>query len=236
MVNVVKTWMSDEPVFRALPRKNEDAANDAAVPAPNRSIPDFCDLEHADRTEDIGFFLRLAYEAGDPVLELACGTGRLAIPVARMGSDVTGLDSDPGMLAICEAKRDRLARALKGRLKLVPGDMRDFALDRRFRLVFVAFDAFLTLVTPEDRGRCLAAAHRHLENGGRFAVDVTVPDLGRLTQPDSDEVLERAFYFPNEMQLLLERHGFKVKEVYGSYDMTPLTRESERMILVAEKA
>ena len=251
-----------------------------------RPIPQYYDLEYADRTEDIGFYQRLAFEAGDPVLELGCGTGRLAIPLARTGSRVVGLDSDHGMLAVCQAKRDRLSGAIRGGLDLVQADLREFALGCEFRFIFAAFNTFLVLPALTDRDACLASVRRHLACDGRFVVDVFLPDPARLVQEGAGEVLERAFYwpagkttvmkyrrvradvarqaldvelryryhdqagrpgedryrfqmavvFPNEMRLLLERHGFRVMEVYGSYDMEPLTRRSERMIFVSAKA
>jgi SAM-dependent methyltransferase len=118
-----------------------------------------------------GFYLAEARRARGPVLELACGTGRLTLPLARDGHDVTGLDASPRMLAAAAAKAQ--AAGLSPRLTL--GDMRGFDLRRRFGLVVIACNSLAHLTETEEALACLRAARRHLLPGGTLAFDVVMP-------------------------------------------------------------
>ncbi|HEY7268985.1 MAG TPA: class I SAM-dependent methyltransferase [Dehalococcoidia bacterium] len=124
---------------------------------------------------DTEFYLSLAREAaaaGHPVLELAVGTGRVAIEVARAGIDVTGLDLSPAMLDIARRKAAGTAN-----LALVEGDMADFAVDRSFGLIYIPFRSFLLLPTVEEQKSCLACVRRHLVPDGRLALNFFNPDI-----------------------------------------------------------
>jgi SAM-dependent methyltransferase len=127
------------------------------------------------------FYRDVAAHAGDPILELACGTGRLAVPLAADGHEVVGLDASPSMLGAARAK----AEANGVELDLVQGDMRDFDLGRRFALVIVSCNSLAHLVRNEDLASCLAAVARHLAPGGVFAFDVVNPSLRELAGSES---------------------------------------------------
>ncbi|MBI2846383.1 MAG: class I SAM-dependent methyltransferase [Chloroflexi bacterium] len=129
---------------------------------------------------DMEFYVGLAIESRGPVLELGCGTGRVLIPISRAGIQITGIDMSEHMLAVCREKLPQEPVEVQDRVKLVVGDIRQFDLGRRFRLVIIPFRPFQHLVTVEDQLNCLACAHRHLEPGGRLAMDVFNPDLSRL--------------------------------------------------------
>lgn len=129
---------------------------------------------------DIDFFLELArdaHAAGHPVLELACGTGRVAIPIAQEGVRVVGLDVSPAMLARAREKGAELEN-----VRWVEGDMRDFALPERFGLIFIPFRSFQHLLTVADQLACLGCCRRHLVPGGRLAINVFNPDIVRIAQ------------------------------------------------------
>src|SRR5512132_3842474 len=120
----------------------------------------------ADMTEDIPFYVKLAREAGGPLVELAVGSGRVAIPVARATCRaVTGIDSSPGML---EQARARAAEA-GVELDLREGDMRDLALDEPAALIYCPFRALLHLPTWSDRRRTFERVAASLVPAGRFA-------------------------------------------------------------------
>jgi len=121
----------------------------------------------------VDFYQALALEAGGPVLELAVGTGRVAIPIAQAGVPVVGLDHSVEMLAIAWEKVVSLGLDIE----LHQADMRQFELGRQFGLVYCPGRAFLHLLEPEDHMACLRAVHRHLEPGGRFAVNFFVPSI-----------------------------------------------------------
>src|SRR5687768_12721499 len=117
-------------------------------------------------TEDVDFYVELASEADGPVVELAVGTGRVAIPVAeRSGKRVIGIDSSPAMLAVA---RDRAAAAGVD-LDLREGDMRDLELDQPTDLVICPYRALLHLPTWRDRRRLFERVAKALRPGGRFA-------------------------------------------------------------------
>jgi ubiquinone/menaquinone biosynthesis C-methylase UbiE len=120
---------------------------------------------------DVQWFAGLARRTGGPILELGCGTGRIAVPLAQDGHQVVGLDHSAAMLE----RADRRARRAKVEARWVEGDMRAFSFDEAFALIFVAFNSFLML-KPDDRWACLARAREHLAPRGRFACDVFQPN------------------------------------------------------------
>lgn len=129
---------------------------------------------------DLAFWESLAAECGGPALELACGTGRVALPLARAGHDITGLDLSPYQLAVARRKLARESAEVQARVRFLEGDMSDFALDERFGLIIIAFRSFQALLTREQQGACLRRCHEHLREGGRLAIDVFNPKLSLL--------------------------------------------------------
>jgi SAM-dependent methyltransferase len=126
------------------------------------------------------FYRDEAHRAGGPVLELACGTGRLTIPLAQDGHEVVGLDASPAMLAA--ARRKALEADVAATFLL--GDMRDFDLGRSFGFVLVSCNSLSHLTEPEDLRACLTAIRRHLAPGGVLAFDVVLPDPRNLVPPE----------------------------------------------------
>lgn len=108
---------------------------------------------------------------GGPVLELGVGSGRVAIPIAKDGHEVVGIDRSKAMLARAAKK----AKEQRTKLTLVEADMRSFSLERTFPLVTIPFNTFLML-EPDDRWACLARCREHLSEHGRLAIDVFQPD------------------------------------------------------------
>jgi SAM-dependent methyltransferase len=124
----------------------------------------------ADPTDTGGAFYRaLAQEAGGPVLEIGCGTGRIAIPIARMGFPVTGLDIVPGMIERARRKSVGLPA------KWVVGDGRSFRLDEQFRLIFLTGNVFQFFLTNADQAALLERVHAHLHPDGLFAFETRNP-------------------------------------------------------------
>ncbi len=132
--------------------------------------------------ERLPFYLGLARQCGGPVLELACGTGQYAVPIAATGMRTVGLDRAATMLAGA-ARRAAEAGLDATRLRLVEGDMRDFDLGERFALVVIARNSLLHLHANAELPACLAAVRRHLRPGGRLAFDVFTPEPRILAQP-----------------------------------------------------
>lgn len=166
----------------------------AAVPAAPADPPSLYDLATLyDRVVRPGpceaFYRDLARRAGGgtrpaPVLELACGTGRLTVPLARDGHEVVGLDASPAMLEAARAK----AAAGDLRVTLVRGDMRSFVLRRSFALVVVSSNSLAHLTTSEDLRACLRRVRGHLAPGGLFAFDIVNPDVAALARSRAEGV------------------------------------------------
>lgn len=132
---------------------------------------------------DREFYLEAAREAGPPVLEIGSGTGRVLIPTARAGIEITGLELSPSMLSICRQRLLAEPDQVRARVELVEGDMRRFDLDRTFKLVTIPFRAFQHLVPVEDQLACLGSIRRHLEPGGTLILDLFNPSLEALMRP-----------------------------------------------------
>ena len=135
--------------------------------------PQNYDIEDASDT-GIAFYSALARETGGPVLEIACGTGRVSIPIARLGYDLTGLDIVPGMLALARSK----AAGLPARW--VEGDARAFDLGQRFRLIFLTGNAFQAFLTRADQQALLERVGAHLHDDGLFAFETRNPRWASL--------------------------------------------------------
>ena len=138
---------------------------------------DVYDLMHGGYAGDIPFYVEEAQRAEPPVLELACGTGRVLIPTAQAGVPIWGLDLTAAMLAHAELKIAELPVADRERITLRPGDMRDFDLPERFGLVTIPFRSFLHLLTVDDQIAALENIRRHLRPGGRLALNFFQPSL-----------------------------------------------------------
>ena len=136
----------------------------------------------APPAESLDFYLAEARAASGDVLELACGTGRLTVPIAlalaHEDRRVTGLDLAPAML---EAAR-RKAAVAGVTVELTTGDMRHFALGRRFGMIFVAFNSLLHLTSNDALSACFTRVRAHLTPGGTFAFDIFNPSIRMLAR------------------------------------------------------
>ncbi len=154
--------------------------------------PDLYDAAYGWWRDDIPFYVAGARAAGGPVLEVACGTGRVHLPLLEAGVDADGFDLHPGFLAVLKRQAD--ARGLA--LRVVQADMRDFTMPRRYALIVIPFRAFLHNLTIEDELRTLRCCREHLEPGGRLVLDLFHPTFERLTEPDGEWRHELDFAHP----------------------------------------
>jgi SAM-dependent methyltransferase len=250
-------------------------------------IADYYDLlPLTTERADLDFFLELARETGGPVLDLACGTGRVLIPLAAAGTRVVGLDLSPHMLVRCRQKLGWQPPDVQQRVRLVEASMTDFELGERFPLVIIPFRSFQLLLSVEEQLACLACIRRHLAPKGKLVLTFFQTDLRRtydptfqqetesmpekvlpdgrrlrlterivefhraeqcnhmelfytVVQPDgrSERLVQKLtvrYFFPYEVEHLLARAGFRVLEVCGDYDGSPLTDDSPEMVFVGE--
>ena len=214
-------------------------------------------------TEDIEFYVEEARRSRGPVVELACGTGRIAVPVAQAGIRVIGVDGSAAMLDVA---RERAAAAcVEELLDLRLGDLRHPPVDERVPLVLVPFRSLLHMTTEHDRERALRAARELLLPGGRLVFDVFAPssedieathgrwlerEPGIFERADWDEgertltlsvrrgeeasTMVLARLTPIEWRRLLDRAGFTVEAHYGWFDRRPYAGE-EDFVFVARR-
>ncbi len=151
-------------------------------PATQSDSPIYRDGRHYDllnrKTDfDIPFFLERAKLAQGPILELACGTGRVALPLARAGLDVDGLDLSPSMLKRAQEK----ARSENLKIGWIQGDARNFQAGRKYGLIFIAYDSFLYLYDFESQKSFFDSVKAHLLPGGILILDAFNPNPGDLS-------------------------------------------------------
>ena len=201
-------------------------------------------------TEDVELYVEEALASGGPVVELAVGTGRIAVPTAKAGIGVIGVDQSPGMLAVARAYAER--EGVAGLLDLRVGDLREPPVDVRVPLVTIPFRSMLHMKDDDDRGRAFRAAAAMLEPGGRLVFDVFAPSEEDIAETDGlwlerePGIFERADWDPRERMLVLsvrgqkeaatmelhwlsaaewnalvEDAGFEVEALYGWFDRRP---------------
>jgi SAM-dependent methyltransferase len=222
----------------------------SASPSPYDAIARVYDPWSASVTEDVEFYVEEARAAGGPVVELACGTGRIAVPMAKAGVRVIGVDASAGMLEV--ARGYARSEGVEELLDLRQGDMREPPVEERVPLVLIPFRSLLHMTTETDRLRALAAANELLLPGGRLVFDVFAPSAedvgdthgrwlerepGIFERADWDEdertltlsvrrgeeasTMLLAWLSPPEWRLLLDRAGFDVVAQWGWFDRRP---------------
>ncbi|MEE8437467.1 MAG: class I SAM-dependent methyltransferase, partial [Candidatus Neomarinimicrobiota bacterium] len=133
--------------------------------------PELYEAIYTHKNDDFPFYAYWARKSGTKVLELGCGTGRLATPLIQAGYNYTGLDTSPEFIAWC---RDRFSKNSTFEI----GNMRNFDLPQKYNLIFIGFNAFLHMETEKQALECLHSVRKHLAPNGRFLLDIFVP------QPD----------------------------------------------------
>src|SRR5580765_2384908 len=213
----------------------------------------------AGMTADVPFYVDLARSASDgPIVELAVGSGRVAIPVAQAtGRDVIGIDASPAMLEL--ARADATEAGVRIDLRL--GDMRDLVLDEPAALIYCPYRALLHLPTWSDRRRVFERVAASLRPGGRFAWNVfvfdhriaaeyderhksqPVPHILRYDVVDSriDIVLDDGgtsslwWATKNEWLGLIDVAGLELEALYGGFENEPFGDDSREYVFVTRR-
>jgi SAM-dependent methyltransferase len=165
---------------------------------------------------DLPFYQRRIAAYGGPVLELACGTGRLTVPLAAAGADITGIDQSPSML---EAARNRAVRE-QVEVSFQEGDMRDYDLGRKFKLIFISTNSFSHLLEDEEIESCLRCTRHHLAPEGRFVIDIFTPSA-RMLADDRNEPYKLGEYDDPD-----GKGGIVVTEKTRHYDLATQVNHS----------
>jgi SAM-dependent methyltransferase len=212
----------------------------------------------AHMTEDVPFYVALAREADGPIVELAVGTGRVAIPVAtETGKPVIGVDLSPAMLAVARERATEARVDLDLRLQ----DMRDFKLDEPAALVYSPFRSVLHMPTWADKRRVFEGVTASLQPGGRFAWNAFVFDheiASRLHGQHQEEPLPHTVtQVPHESRVdieldsgaavslwwatrnewlgLIDVAGLEVEALYGDFERGAFDEDSREFVWVARK-
>jgi SAM-dependent methyltransferase len=234
-----------------------------SLESPYDAIAELYDPWSRSVTEDVPFYLEEARATRSPVVELGVGTGRIALPIARAGIPVVGVDSSSRMLEVCRerAEQEGLAELLDLRL----GDLRNPPVEGTVKLVVCPFRSYLHLRTDDDRREALSSAWKLLEPGGRLAFDVFAPALddiagthGRWLErepgiferadwdtetctftlhvrgPDAETAMELAWTTAGDWRRLLQETGFEIAACYGWFDRRPY-RGGEDTIGIARR-
>src|SRR5437868_1724208 len=154
------------------------------------------DVQRGDETSAVGFLEQLA--GSGPALELAIGTGRIALPLAARGIRVDGIDLSPAMVAKLRAKPggDQIAVTM--------GDFADVPVQGTYRLVFVVFNTLFNLLSQDDQVRCFENVAAHLTDDGSFVVEAFVPTF--LTRLRTDQYVDAEAIGVDEVRLDVGRH------------------------------
>lgn len=159
--------------------------NDSRNPSPY-DAPELYDLLFDSLDFDIPYWLDVARSAGGPVLEVACGTGRILLPILKTGVGIDGFDSSPAMVGRLKEK----ARTSGLTVRAEVADMRDFSMGRRYARIFCAFNGFAHCDTIEDQLAVLRRSLEHLEPGGALVLHMSYPGPAYWSEPEGTAVLE----------------------------------------------
>ena len=214
------------------------------------------DVWAADMVEDVQWYVSLARDAAEPIVELAVGTGRVAIPIAReTGKRVIGIDRSAAMLAVA---RERAAGL---RVELREGDMRELALEQPVELIICPFRSLLHLRTWADKRQLFERVAAALRPGGRFAWNVfafspfvavqvegkretrgetwqevrNVPADNRIDLVRGEGVIPLWWMTRAEQEGLCDVAGLEVEALYGGFHQEPYDETTLEMVWVARK-
>ncbi len=196
-----------KPRTSGAPRVRRDRELEAGSLA-HYEDPAYYTAAYAQRIEDVAYYVGLAQRAGGPVLEYGAGNGRIAIPIARHGIDVVGVDHSAPMLADLRARLAAEPAEVRRRVRAVRGDMRRVRLRRRFPLVLATFNTALHLYTRADVERFLARVCEHLAPRGRFVADLAIPAVGDLARPAGRAYHSPRFRHPTAGAVVRNREYF----------------------------
>lgn len=158
------------------------------------------DMQNAIDRDDVDFYRAIVKKYGGPVLELACGTGVLSIPIAKDGYDVTGLDLSDDMLSRARGKAEGIEN-----IRFIHGNMSDFKTGEKYRTIFVGFNSVCHLSGYDEIKGLIDCVKEHLENDGIFVLDCFIPGISYLSR-DKDR------HYP-----VIDENGLKITET-SEYD------------------
>ncbi|MBT3276115.1 MAG: class I SAM-dependent methyltransferase [Spirochaetales bacterium] len=140
-------------------------------------VAKYYDIIFKSFCDDLVFYVEESQKSHGPVLELGCGTGRVAIPIAKAGIEITGIDISDEMLSVANEKCAKLSDDVVRLLSFKKDDMESFSLNQKFPLILIPFRAFLHILTPEAQRRSLINIRKHLSKKGKLIISIFDPNL-----------------------------------------------------------
>jgi cyclopropane fatty-acyl-phospholipid synthase-like methyltransferase len=195
-------------------------------------IAPFYDIEHAHFDEDLNMYMNFAELCGSPLLELACGSGRLLVPLAREGYQLTGVDTSATMLNLAQHALEQAKVATQ--CTLVQENMSTLSLGQKFRLAFIALGSFGHVCTRQEQRQTLAVVRFHLTPGGKFILDISNSDV-RYMEQLSGQVLHQGTWKRDDGALLshfvspassLTRHMLELTHFYEEHQQGEAVRRT----------
>ena len=186
---------------------------------------------------DLPFYLELAEQYGGPVLEIACGTGRVTLPIARKGIEIHGVDNSPPMLRVLRQTLAREVPEVRQRVTMQEGDMRSFRLDNKFPLVMIPFRPMQHMFTVQDQVAALTTAAAHLTDDGILAFDVFYPKFEMIWTKLGEEVHEMEWISAEDPTKTVRRFFRKdsIDKVHQIFSFTFTFRTYQSGTLVLEE-
>jgi SAM-dependent methyltransferase len=186
---------------------------------------------------DVPFYVDLAKQSGGPVLEIACGTGRVLLNIAREGIPTDGIDNSPAMLRILRSKLEREPPHVRDRVGIHEGDMRSFRLNKKYPLVIIPFRPMQHTYTLRDQLDALTTAAAHLQNDGNLAFDVFYPKFAAIETGIGQEILDLEWPIDLARQRIVRRYFRKdsVDKIRQLFTGTFIFRTYEGNALVLEE-
>jgi SAM-dependent methyltransferase len=194
---------------------------------------DFARLYDLDLVEDPGdldLYLALAARTGGPILELGCGTGRIAVPLAAAGHNVTAVDIDPAMLERARQRSKAAGAAARDRIDFVEADLLALELPAlgSFRLAVLALNSLFLLATRTAQREAFATMARHLASGGLAVVDIWLPDADDLARFDGRLILEYERIDPSSEALVTKIAAAQHDSASGIVNLTSIYEQGDQ--------
>ena len=186
---------------------------------------------------DLEFYVDLAKRIGGPVLELACGTGRVLLPIARQGIAIHGLDNSLPMLDVLRKKLVQEPKDVRELVSVVEGDMRSFRSNQRYPLVIIPFRPLQHMYTVEDQVSAFETAAFHLEPDGSLAFDVFYPRFPAVQSGIGEEVLELEWIPKSDPGKIMRRYYRKdsADKIQQTFSLTFIFRTYEGGKVIREE-
>jgi SAM-dependent methyltransferase len=206
---------------------------------PYKVIAKYYDSAYAAKPDlvDLPFYVNLAAQSRGPVLEVACGTGRVLLPIARKGIEICGVDNSPAMLDILKEHLALEPQDVRRKVTMEEGDMRNFRLNRKYPLVIIPFRPMQHMFAVDDQVAALTTAAAHLTKEGLLAFDGFYPKFELISTNIGEEVAEMQWSEPSDPTRTTRRFFRKdsVDKIHQVFSFTFIFRTYQADTLLLEE-